>query len=369
MKTINKERESGLYRRGYVWWIRFSHNGQQLRLSTEETDEAKAIVKARELKASTPILDKRGVKVLVEHYLTDRKADDISPKYLTFTIEPIMNRFAEVFAGRSVFAITGPMIQKHLDGLDVAVNTREAYRFQYEKFYAWLIDQKRARHNPARDVRFKIEARSTRKNWVRLAQLNEIIDNCSDLELKYILFCGFHAGLRKEEVIMSRPEWFDFETGEYGVMHVTFAPDWQPKDSTERTVPLSPEFRKFLDEQYYSPGPYMIAPKKMKGEAERYRHDFRTKFETFVAKQKVDFTFHDTRRSFASNLVSAGVSIYKVAKWLGDDVEVVQRTYGHLDPSDSDLAAAFGTKPKPATKPENIIKFSADYVERTQAVE
>jgi integrase len=367
VKTINKERESGLYPRGYVWWVRFSHNGQQLRFSTEETDEAKAIVKARELKASIPILDKRGVKVLVKQYLADRKAEDISAKYLQFTIEPVMNRFAEVFAGRSVFAITGPMIQKHLDGLKVAVNTREAYRFQYEKFYVWLINQKRARHNPAKDVKFKTEVRSTRKNWVRLSQINEIIDNCDDLELKYILFCGFHAGLRKEEVIMSRPEWFDFETGEYGVMHVPFAADWRPKDRTERTVPLSPEFRKFLDEQYYSPGPYMIAPKKMKGKAERYRHDFRTKFETFVAKQKSKFTFHDTRRSFASNLVNAGVPIWEVGELLGDDVEVVVRSYAHLDPNKNSVAKVFNrgalaastTKPKPPTRPENIIEFSA----------
>jgi hypothetical protein len=43
------------------------------------------------------------------------------------------------------------------------------------------------------------------------------------------------------------------------------------------------------------------------------------------------------RRSFASNLASAGVSIYKVAQWLGDGVEVVERSYGHLAPADQDV--------------------------------
>ena len=33
------------------------------------------------------------------------------------------------------------------------------------------------------------------------------------------------------------------------------------------------------------------------------------------------------RHSFASNLATAGVSIFKIAEWLGDDVRVVQRTY------------------------------------------
>ena len=36
------------------------------------------------------------------------------------------------------------------------------------------------------------------------------------------------------------------------------------------------------------------------------------------------------RRSLASNLVSSGVSIYTVAKWLGDRVDVVEKSYGYL---------------------------------------
>jgi hypothetical protein len=39
------------------------------------------------------------------------------------------------------------------------------------------------------------------------------------------------------------------------------------------------------------------------------------------------------RRSFASNLVSGGESIYIVAKWLGDRVDVVEKSYGHLSPA------------------------------------
>jgi hypothetical protein len=45
-------------------------------------------------------------------------------------------------------------------------------------------------------------------------------------------------------------------------------------------------------------------------------------------------SIHNMRRSFASNLVSAGESIiYIVAKRLGDGVEVVEQSYGHLAPS------------------------------------
>ncbi len=36
-----------------------------------------------------------------------------------------------------------------------------------------------------------------------------LISECPDRELKFILYCGFHAGLRKGEIVQARPEWFD----------------------------------------------------------------------------------------------------------------------------------------------------------------
>ena len=53
------------------------------------------------------------------------------------------------------------------------------------------------------------------------------------------------------------------------------------------------------------------------------------------------FTFHDLRRTFASLHVSAGTSIYKVAKWLGDEVRVVEESYGHLIPQDLEINKAW----------------------------
>ena len=35
------------------------------------------------------------------------------------------------------------------------------------------------------------------------------------------------------------------------------------------------------------------------------------------------------------------IAIHKIAKWLGDGVEVVQNHYGHLMPKDEDIEKAF----------------------------
>ena len=61
-----------------------------------------------------------------------------------------------------------------------------------------------------------------------------------------------------------------------------------------------------------------------------------------MAKHKCAWvTPHVARHTFASLLASAGVSIYKIAQWLGDDVRVVQQHYAKLLPKDADIEAAF----------------------------
>jgi integrase len=311
-----------------------------IRRSTDETDQLEAIKKARKLKeGATPVKDPANLSILVEQYLTKRLTDGISENYVKFNMAQILRAFASAHPKITCREVSSTLIQTYLNGLDVKDNTRSAYNFQFKKFFEWLQSTGRVFRNPAVEANFKKARRSTRKVWLRKPQINQLIDACSNRELKYCLYCGFHAGLRREEVVMSRPEWFDLDIGEYGVLHVTRSEDWQPKDRDERTIPLSPEFRTFLTE-YGFPKPYMIAPHKVT-KVGRYRVEFRTAFENFIKAQGVDITFHDTRRSFASNLVSAGVSLYKVAKYLGDNHSVVEASYGHLDPSDDELARVF----------------------------
>jgi integrase len=85
-----------------------------------------------------------------------------------------------------------------------------------------------------------------------------------------------------------------------------------------------------------------LKPEKVQGKA-RYRYDFRKPFEEYVRSKELDWVKpHVMRHTFASLLAIAGVSIFKIAKWLGDDVRVVERHYAHLLPQDPDVERAFG---------------------------
>lgn len=81
----------------------------------------------------------------------------------------------------------------------------------------------------------------------------------------------------------------------------------------------------------------MLRPDVPHGNA-RYRYDFRRPWKRFMEDQDCEWvTPHAMRHTFASLLASKGVSIYKIALWLGDDVRVVQK----LLSKDEDIESAF----------------------------
>jgi integrase len=136
------------------------------------------------------------------------------------------------------------------------------------------------------------------------------------------------------EIANAKVGWFDLDGG---LIHVQNDPKsgFVLKDRENRSIPLSKPFQEFLApllevEERRSTS---LRPEK-KQETWRYRYDFSRAFKAHMRRCGVRCSIHNMRRSFASNLVSAGESIiYIVAKWLGDGVEVVERSYGHLAPS------------------------------------
>jgi integrase len=110
------------------------------------------------------------------------------------------------------------------------------------------------------------------------------------------------------------------------------------KDRENRVIPLTEKFQNFLEGYLDNRDrdSYVLKPGQVRGRAE-YRYDFKRLLYTHFKRCGVRCSIHDMRRSFASNRVSQGRSIYKVAKWLGDGVRVVEKSYGHLAPADRDI--------------------------------
>lgn len=163
-----------------------------------------------------------------------------------------------------------------------------------------------------------------------------MLDACKDEDLKLCLYLSLHCGLRKGETLEVKSHWIDLPGK---LLHVQANDDWQPKDRDNRTIPITREFAEFLA-PYVDREPYIVKPEKRKTRSP-YRWEFRKPFNDLCETLGIDCVFHDLRRTFASLHVSAGTSVYKVAKWLGDGVAVVENHYGHLVPSDDEINNAW----------------------------
>lgn len=163
-------------------------------------------------------------------------------------------------------------------------------------------------------------------------------------DLKFVLFAGFRAGLRKKEISMARPAWFSLDAGEIHIPAKDPVTGFTTKSGRARSLPLVDEFRDFIRSEYpdWDTRAFCIRPKKAKGQWV-YRFDIRKMVESFAAKHCPELTPHVMRHSFASTLANAGVGIAQLAWWTGDRIATLERHYLHLETDKEKAEAAFQT--------------------------
>jgi integrase len=348
----------GLFKRGNVWWYRYSSNGKQIQKTTEQTDEARAIERAREIQESQiqEIIEQPIGLTIAEatkRFLITIKQQGRSRRYIEY-VESALSLFQRETDIRLISDVTSARVQEWFDrkAKHVKIETAASYLKVIKRVFNYTIKTGRSiRKNPFDEIAIPKYKSAMRETWIDRDGMETLINNCLDLELKYILYCGFHAGLRKDEVIMSQPGWFDLRAKTLRVKEDPIT-GWKPKDRDRRTIPLTDEFIAFLEKEYPLRGPYMVASNVEQGVA-RYRFDFKKRFDRFKGKHGfADYTFHDLRRSFASQRASAGVGLYFIAKWLGDDEATTQKHYGHLQA----YLAEINLPPRPGEK--NVIPIA-----------
>lgn len=219
----------------------------------------------------------------------------------------------------------------------VTESTAQGYMMTLRSFFRWCVDIERTRlDNPVSKVKLSKHYAKGRPSFCTKKHKNELIANAPNDDLRFILYCGFDAGLRRGEIDQARVNWFGG-----GMLHVRTSDTFQPKDKEERSIPLTRPFAKFLKSYLKGKDPegFALLPEVEQG-AWRYRYDFRRPFTDYMEAQGCKWvTPHVMRHSFASILASAGKSIFKISEWLGDSVRVVQRHYAKLSPGDSDIHA------------------------------
>lgn len=332
-------------------------------INLETKDFSTAVKRTAEIRSNPLARPHRGLvddaREFIKHRKEQRKYSPSSANAKLCTLEAFC---AWAPKDATMGNVSKALVQKYYDYLRlkkkrysksvlITESTAQGYMMTLRSFFRWAIEVKRARvANPVEKMDFGQIDRRSKKPWVRRDQKDALIKKAPDDELRFILYCGFDAGLRREEIVEARRDWFDLKQG---VIHVQKADrhriqdgerEFLIKDREDRSIPMTAPFRAFLTE-YLSelkPLEFALYPDAKHGKW-RYRYDFRRPFTQYMVAQKMAWVNpHTMRRSFASILVTGGVSIYKVSDWLGDKVDVVQNNYGYLEPVDDDIHALTG---------------------------
>jgi len=332
----------GLYLRGRCYWLRWTpvEGGEQVRQSLGTEDLAEAIAEANRVRTQigAQLREVAGsCEAEVEAYVTAQTRRGLSANTMSSRAY-VLGAFVKSLDVAAPRLITQRMIQRWYEDLAKEnAYTAEAYLNQVKWWMGWLLDRGKISRNLAAEIETPILAPRPRRMFLRSEEVRKLLDACKDPELKFAIYCAAHAGLRKNEIIEARTNWFDLDAR---LIHVQTTPTFVPKVRENRTIPMSDELHAYAV-QFGLGVPFMFRPAETHG-ASRYRTDFIRSLNTLLDSCGLgEYTFHDLRRTFASLLVSKGVSIYKVAKWLGDTLKTTEETYGHLIPQDAEINAAW----------------------------
>jgi integrase len=344
--------------------LRYSINGKRIAISLKTDDLTEALKRAEVIKATGIVpmdlevpenfrrrLESETAKtpaiLEVERYEAESQRRERNPvnKFVARDRTTVLKKFLVDTNVDHPAQFTGQKILRWVKDLRAAGKSTETVRSYLailKGFIAFEIKLRGVlRYDPLEGVDLPTFKPKGRKAFVPKAVANKLIKECPDPAKKFLLFCGFHAGMRFKEMDYATVKWFDLRASGTGLIHIQNMPEknFYIKDQEDRTVPMSDEFKAFLTDFLRNRGPeaFVLKPEILAPKKHRYRYDFSRTLNTYFEEKGVKCTVHDMRRSFASNLVSSGKSIYVVAKWLGDGVQVTERSYGHLAPGDTDI--------------------------------
>lgn len=334
----------GLYLRGDVWWFRWSQNGTQRRTSLHTTNYVEAVALAARISASPHF--QSGTRILdeLEKFQTWKAGGGHHARHTKEWAASPIKQLATFLGNPNVDAVRREDLERFWNELRgrLAETSAASYMRAVQSFFSWLLGRQKIVGSPLAGLVMPKVTRAARVRFCDTALRDRLIKEAPTWDLKYVLLSGCHGGMRKNEQIEARPEWFDLERGFFTVQRTA---TFRPKDRDLRTVPMTDAFLAFMRKAAKDGrlgGPFVLRPEVKHGRS-AFRYDYRVPFEAYREKQECEWVGpHTLRHTFGALYISDGGSLFRLAQYLGDTIEVTEKHYAHLVPDRDDIQRGHG---------------------------
>ena len=324
-------RGKNIYKRGNIWWIRYSGVDGKIRFESSKSsyyDAAKLLLVDRQKE----VKDGKNPK---PSKIGKFSFDELADKYISWgqnrqkgfkTKMDHIKLMRPVFGNCPIGKFNMLFVEEWQSSLlhnnkPATANLKlSTLKHMFTKAYDWeMIGEDTLRS--VRKVK-KIPANNKRLRFLSKEECHALISAC-DPHLRPIVITALNTGMRKEEVLSL--EWEINVDLKHGFILLE-----ETKNNERREIPINAFLRETLRNiPMFANSSYVFVNR----EGKRYmnvKKSFRSALEKAGIK---NFRFHDLRHTFASHLVMAGVDIITVKELLGHKSLAMTLRYAHLAPS------------------------------------
>ncbi|MEY4527533.1 MAG: hypothetical protein RL768_1252 [Nitrospirota bacterium] len=321
----------GLVKRGDVWWMYFTYQGQQVRKSTGTAER----------RLADAILSKVKVQIIEGQYfekavaqshtfteLMDRyEQEHVLRKLRHRGVKGYMNNLRAFFGDRTLADITPKLIvayknKRYEDGKAPATINRELANLK-KAFNLALREWEWCHQNPVSRVSMEKE-NNKRDRWLSEEEESQLLTACAPWLHDLVTF-ALHTGMRMGEILELTWRGVDFTRRTVTVM--------RSKNGERRTIPVNETVLRVLKEKAKVRSLASDLVFCSKAFTPMESGHLRRSFRLALSKAKIEeFHFHDLRHTFATRLVQAGIDLYKVQQLLGHKSPIMTQRYAHHYP-------------------------------------
>ncbi len=334
-----------LFRRGQFWYLNFRRDGVRVKEPTGLTSKMQAELIRADREKSLVLgqlhhLSRQDISVYrcYREYLRHCIASFKTKKTMQ-TDRSVLKIFLRWGAVRTIDKLTMSKVMDFF-AYRVKVDKLQAssLRRNREALHAFFNFVKRKGYldkNPVTEVK----PPRLPEHDIRYLKLGEIAGCLKAVEgdlLEPLIACAIYAGLRREELCWLT--WEDVDLNEekplLRVRSKTVDGDsWMPKTKRNRFVPIHPWLHPYLAAARIRQGetPWVFpSPETCRWDPDNLGH----RLSKLMKSLRLEWGFLDFRHTYGSQLAMKGVSIYKIAKLMGNSVRVAERHYAALQTQD-----------------------------------